>query len=125
MSPISKFSRTYPSEATLKEYLNCLESIKGASNCKEIDKLAVSIQFFAKKERFRLGGLLLPYLIEFYQWLHEEITHQVAIDDNLSKDIGKVVKELTSRYPEKEAKRVEKLFNNVRGVTGFLFMSCN
>ncbi|XP_065838460.1 uncharacterized protein [Oscarella lobularis] len=76
--------------------------------------LAVLFKYFAEKERLRVGGLLLPQLIEFYMWLTEDVCHLLTIEQASSKPIAELVTKIADSYAEEKAEHIKKLFENVR-----------
>ena len=68
--------------------MHCLEYVKAGHGS---EMLAVLFKYFAEKERLRVGGLLLPQLIEFYMWLTEDVCHLLTIEQASSKPIAELV----------------------------------
>ena len=94
--------------------MHCLEYVKAGHGS---EMLAVLFKYFAEKERLRVGGLLLPQLIEFYMWLTEDVCHLLTIEQASSKPIAELVTKIADSYAEEKAEHIKKLFENVRGKT--------
>ena len=105
----------YPVDASYKDFVRTLDYVEGAAGKRVTKELSVLLTFFTEKQRLRVGGLLLPDLIEFYQWLHGELSHLVTQEEARKLKIGHVVKRLTGRYSREYAQYVRRLFERVKG----------
>ena len=110
-----EFGSVYPVDASYKDFVHTLNYIEGAGGKSTAEELGILLKFFTEKQRLRVGGLLLPDLIEFYQWLHGELSHLVTYEEAMKLKIGHVVKRLTGRYSKKYAEYVRRLFERVKG----------
>lgn len=72
----------------------------------------------------QVGGQLLPDLIQFYQWLHTHLAHQVTHRRAYSAlSIGRVVALASRRMPRGMATQLQELYLRVKGECGGLFGS--
>eukprot|EP00118_Oscarella_pearsei_P023946 m.294339 g.294339 ORF g.294339 m.294339 type:complete len:5643 (+) comp40744_c0_seq7:98-17026(+) len=114
LSSAREFANVYPTDASPKDFMHSLEYLEGAGRTAMAEELRVLIKFFTEKQRLRVGGLLLPDLIEFYQWLHGELSHLITFDQAFKLTIGHVVSKLTDRYSKKYATYVQRLYARVK-----------
>lgn len=109
------FSATYPFEPTYKDFLHSLEYVQGAGNTSACHELSVLCKFAREKQRLRIGGLLLPDLVEFYVWLHQQLSHLMTMNQALELSVGDVVERLANRYSKGYADYIRRLFSRVQG----------
>ncbi|XP_065828093.1 uncharacterized protein [Oscarella lobularis] len=114
LSSVREFGSVYPVDASYKDFVHTLNYIEGAGGKSTAEELGILLKFFTEKQRLQVGGLLLPDLIEFYQWLHGELSHLVTYEEAMKLKIGHVVKRLTGRYSKKYAEYVRRLFERVK-----------
>jgi len=76
-------------------------------------KLAVLHHFTLEYKRLELGGVLLPDLVEFYQWIHTHLSHLVTYERAQEITIGDVIALSAQRYPPKVHAHLASLFQNV------------
>ena len=77
-------------------------------------KLWFLARFAMEWPRLQLGGLLVPDLIELYQWLHMNIAHLITYDQAASITIGRVI-QLAERNSSKEMKEhLRNLYESVK-----------
>ena len=64
----------------------------------------------------QVGGQLLPDLVEFYQWLHTHLAHQVTHHRACNTfTIGQVVALASRRMPHNMADQIQQLYQRVKG----------
>lgn len=102
-------------QPTYKDFLHSLEHIQGASCVSASEELSVLSKFVREKQRLRIGGLLLPDLVEFYVWLHQQLSHLVTMKQACELSIGDVVERLANRYSRNYAAYIQRLFARVQG----------
>jgi hypothetical protein len=107
---IRAFSSSYPVEPTYKDFLGSLEYVQRANRF----RLSVLCKFVKEKQQLRIGGLLLPYLVEFYLWLHRSLSHLMTLEQARSLSVGDVVARLANRYSKKYARYIRSLFKRVQ-----------
>lgn len=109
------FSATYPSEATYKDFVYSLEHVQSDAS----HQLSVLCKFVREKQRLRIGGLLLPDLVQFYVWLHQQLSHLITRRRACDLSVGNVVERLTKRYSATYADNIRRLFSRVQGWISF------
>lgn len=62
----------YPQFPSEEDYLHRLLNSRNLQNSDE-GQFTILSRFSMEWPRLQTGGLLLPYLIEFYQWLHTDL----------------------------------------------------
>ena len=60
-------------------------------------------------------GLLLPDLVEFYQWLHTALAHIVTYEQATTLPIGRVVNLAAKHYPRKMGDHLVALYERLKG----------
>jgi hypothetical protein len=78
----------------------------------KIEGFDILKQFLSSYSFFKLGGDLLPDLIQFYQWLHHDLSNLITKEEAYQKSIHKIVDEFSSRYSDQSAMA---LYIRVRG----------
>lgn len=71
-------------------------------------------RFYVEQERLQIGGVLLPDLVEFYQWIHTHLQHIVTYERAKSITIGEVIELSTTRYSSEECSYLKSLFERVK-----------
>ena len=77
-------------------------------------ELHVLYQFVLKRPLFNAGGRLLPDLVEFYLWLHEELAYCVLADDAEQLSIGVAMSTVLDSYPPAMRDRQYQKFNSIK-----------
>ena len=93
-----------------------LDDVKRALNDSTVFKEECFLlkQFLLQYERLQAGGCLLPYLVQFYQWLHVHLAHIVTQEQASVLKIKKVVDLAAARASEKESKNLLDLFTKLK-----------
>ena len=106
-----KLDQCYPHIPTKHDFVKSMNSAReGNSNY-----LYVLDRFNFDQKRLRIGGVLLPDLVEFYQWIHTHLSHIVTFEKAKSINIGKVIDLSTRRYSQEECSHLKSLFERVKG----------
>ena len=76
-------------------------------------------QFILHRARLNAGGKLLPELVQFYRWIHNELNYTVTFDDAKSNKV--TVKKMLDLYLERhylgeEKERIVGMFESVAGI---------
>ena len=64
--------------------------------------------------RLRVGGLLLPDIVELYQWLHTNLSHLITLERASSLTIGRVIDLARLNYSRDYAKHISDLYERVK-----------
>jgi hypothetical protein len=81
-------------------------------SAKKIEGFDILEQFLKYYSFFKLGGDLLPDLIQFYQWLHRDLSNLITVEEARTKTLYHIVDEFSSRYSDQFAMS---LYIKVRG----------
>ena len=65
-------------------------------------------------EHLQCGGVLLPDLVEFYQWLHTNLSHIITINHAGTITIGRVIELAKKNSTEEYAKYLDNLYKRVK-----------
>jgi hypothetical protein len=114
LTSLRTFSATYPEEPTYRDFLHSLEHIQGAGHLDLSQQLSVLCKFVREKQLLRIGGLLLPDLVEFYLWLHQQLSHLITMEQAVCLTIGDVVERITNRYSKSYSEYIQRLFVRVQ-----------
>ena len=68
-----------------------------------------------QRAQLEAGGHLLPDLVEFYLWLHNQLAYVVSKDKAAELKVGQVIDKAVARYTTDLAKRVKDLYERVKG----------
>ena len=78
-------------------------------------------QFALLRRQLEIGGNLLPNLVEFYQWLHQELSHVVTRNDAETIPLSRAVRVLAKSYSPEEGDRLHSLFKKMKGLDKFSY----
>ena len=86
----------------------------------EDGSLYILYQFILHRAKLNAGGKLLPELVKFYRWIHNELNYTVTFDDAKLKNV--TVEEMLNLYLEKHylGKEKDKIFALFKAVAGIL-----
>ena len=76
--------------------------------------LFVLHQFVQEEKKLQKGGALLPDLVEFYQWIHTELSYLVTYQKAEQISIGKILSLSSKRYSQKYFDHLTDLFKRVK-----------
>ena len=71
--------------------------------------------FTIRYKRMQLGGVLLPDLVEFYQWIHTHLSHLVTFDRAQKITIGQVISLSAKRYSHAVCTHLTQLLGKLIG----------
>jgi hypothetical protein len=115
LTDLRTFSATYPVEPTYQDFLLSLEHIQGVHGHSDLSQqLSVLCKFVREKQLLRTGGLLLPDLVEFYLWLHQQLSHLMTKEQAMHMCVGDVVERIINRYGKNYAEYIQRLFKRVQ-----------
>ena len=86
----------YPESASKESFLLQILSSTRLHDSK--NSLYVLYQFVLRRPLFNAGGRLLPVLVDFYKWLHEEVAYCVTADDAQRLSIGVAMSTILNSY---------------------------
>ena len=64
----------------------------------KFDECKILFEFIKKYSYLQSGGDLLPELIQFYQWLHHDVSNLITEDEAKKKSLKAVVDEYSYQY---------------------------
>ena len=82
----------YPHFPTEQEFTHSILSVGDLQQHSEGGKLCLLAKFSMEWCRLQCGGMLLPDLVEFYQWLHTNLSHLITYEQASKLTIGHVIK---------------------------------
>ena len=102
----------YPHPATDVDYMKSLVSATEANDCSYAHLFALH-QFTLEQKKLQVGGALLPDLVEFYKWIHTQLSHLVTYQRAKQITIGKVISLTAKRYSQELCEHLTKLFERI------------
>lgn len=93
--------------------MKSLNDDREANNC-DPTHLFVLHHFTQEWRMLQIGGVLLPDLVEFYQWIHTELSHLVTYQKAEQISIGTIIKNSARRYSQKYSEHLTELFKRVK-----------
>ena len=75
--------------------------------------LYVLYQFVLRRPKLNAGGTLLPELVQFYTWLHNELSYIVTLDFAKTVTVGGILETYLKRRSTEEKESVLGLFKAV------------
>jgi hypothetical protein len=97
----------YPSEQDVIQSILC--------SGEDVEEIALLSKFFHQWKRLRIGGDLLPHLVEFYFWLHTELAYVVSKERAYKVKLNTVIEQAVKKYPPDRGKYLQELFTKVKG----------
>ena len=93
--------------------MKSLNDDREANNCNPTH-LFVLHQFTQERRILQIGGALLPDLVEFYQWIHTELSHLVTYQKAEQISIGTIIKNSARRHSQEYSEHLTELFKRVK-----------
>ena len=104
----------YPYIPSLKDFKHYLQD--QCSSQEAFEKYEVLIHFMNRYTRLTAGGILLPTLIEFYQWIITDLSHVITKKQASEMSLHDAVDLATKKYSKELEKHYTKLFEDVTGI---------
>ena len=104
----------YPHRVTESDYIKSLVNAVEANDCSYTHLYALH-QFTLEQRRLQVGGALLPDLVEFYQWMHTQLSHLVTYQRAKQITVGNVISLMAKRYSQEHSDYLTKLFKRIIG----------
>ena len=104
----------YPYIPSLKDFKHYLQD--QCSSQKTYAKYEVLVHFMNRYARLTAGGILLPSLIEFYQWIITDLSHVITKKQASEMSLHDAVDLATEKYSEELEQHYTKLFESVTGI---------
>ena len=101
----------FPSEQEVTHFI--LSSGDLQQYCKG-GKLRFLARFILEQPQLHTGGILLPDLVNLYQWLHKDIAHLLTRDHASSITIGQVIDFAEKKLGKEQGKHIRKLYDRVK-----------
>ena len=92
--------------------MKCLIAAREAHNLDDTYLFAL-YHFTFEYERLQVGGILLPDLLELYQWIHIYVSHLVTYEKAQQITIGEVISLSASRYSQELCEHLTELFKTI------------
>ena len=100
----------YPHFPTEQDLMKSVQSCR-----RRDDNFAVLIHFSLQWQRLQAGGEILQDLVEFYQWLHNELACLISKKKAFEVKIMTVVNKLASKHNKKMKGHFHDLFKRCKG----------
>ena len=100
----------YPHPVTKNDYMKSLTDATEASST----HLLVLHQFAREEKNLQKGGALLPDLVEFYQWIHTELSYLVTYEKAKQISIGRIISLSSRRYSQDYFEHLTGLFKRIK-----------
>ena len=104
----------YPYIPSLKNFKHYLQD--QCSSPETFKKYELLVRFMNRYTRLTAGGILLPSLIEFYQWIITDLSHVITKKKASEMSLHDAVDLATKKYSEELEQHYTKLFENVTGI---------
>ena len=73
-----------------------------------------------------MGEILLPELVEFYQWIHTELSYLVTYQRAKEISIGKIINLSSKRYSQAYFNHLADLFKRFKSkALLYMYITCN
>ena len=93
-----------------------------ANNCSYTHLFALH-QFTLEQKRLQVGGALLQDLVEFYKWIHTQLSHLVTYQRAKQISIGNVISLTAKRYSQELCDHLSKLFERIISKSKLLYIN--
>ena len=111
----------YPHPVTENDFLKSLVDTTEANDCNSTH-LFVLRQFTFEWKKLQMGEMLLPDLVEFYQWIHTELSYLVTYQRAEEISIGKIINLSSKRYSQEYFNHLADLFKRFKSKAKLLYM---
>ena len=102
----------YPHFPTEQELTHSVLSCGDLQQLTEGGRLSFLATFTMEHTQLYCGGILLPELVELYQWLHHDIAHMLTREQASSITIGQVIEFAKKRNDL--GNHIRKLYNSIK-----------
>lgn len=99
----------FPSEQELTHHILSSGDLQQLSG----EKFSLLVRFIMDHPQFYIGGILLPDLVELYQWLHMNYAHMLTYERASSITIGKMINLAEKNLSRDLGNHVRKLYDRV------------
>ncbi len=95
----------FPSQRTLTQTILSMVDLSDPSS----NELYPLSRFVVEYPRLRVGGDLLPGIVELYQWLHTELAYAITYEEARTITLGRLANVIAKRFSGDRKQRYEKL----------------
>ena len=92
----------------MKSLVNATED----NNCSYTHLFALNL-FTLEQKKLQFGGTLLPDLMEFYKWIHTQLSHLMTYERAKQITIGQVISLTAKRYSQEICDHLTSLFKRI------------
>ena len=103
----------YPFPPTLQDFSHYVQ--EHCLSNQERGPHELLVRFINRYPRLQAGGALLPSLIEFYQWIHTDLSYVITKKQAIEMTIYDAVDLAAGKYSKELEKHYTKLFESVTG----------
>lgn len=106
----------YPLFPTEKYFIHAMLSSGDTSpGQKQAGELSILTQLVLERPQLLAGESLLPDLVEFYRWMHNQLAYIVSKDRSAKLKIGQVIELAVARSSKEFGKHLKALYERVKG----------
>ena len=112
-SPIRHLEVRYPHFPSEQEFTHCILSAGDLQQHSEGGNLRLLTRFAMDWPRLQIGAVLLPDLVELYQWLHTSIAFLITNEYASTVTIGQVIQQAKKNISKQDGQYLWKLYKRV------------
>ena len=71
-------------------------------------------QFVLESPKLQIGEYILPDLVEFYLWLHNQLAYTVSYEKAAELKLGLVLRRVTAKYSKEFQDHINDLYERVK-----------
>ncbi len=109
-----RLASCYPHFPSEQELTHCILSTGDLQQHSQGGKLWLLARFAMEWPRLQMGGVLLPELVELYQWLDGNIAHLLTYEQASAITIGQVISLAERNLGRETGENVRMLYENVK-----------
>lgn len=111
----------YPHPATENDYMKSLVNATEDNNCSYTHLFALNL-FTLEQKKLQVGGALLPDLMEFYKWIHTQLSHLMTYERAKQITIGQVINLTAKRYSSEICDHLTSLFKRINSKNKLIYI---
>ena len=91
------------------------------NNCSYTHLFALNL-FTLEQKKLQAGGTLLPDLMEFYKWIHTQLSHLMTYERAKQITIGQVINLTAKRYSSEIFDHLTSLFKRINSKSRLIYV---
>lgn len=104
----------YPNFPSGQELIHAILGEGNQQRSEEDGRLQLLSKFAMEQKRLQVGGALLPDLVEFYTWIHTNLSHLLTRDQAYSITIGRVITLTEANLSKESGVHIRQLYEGVK-----------